>query len=156
MAFFDHFRQNRAPRKPYKALQNFESRDTALFITFCCSGSSEPTEAFCLCFRDKNGLKMAKIGIFRAIFMFLGPNSVFFLFFCCNFKLKSYNIILIKFLRNNRGSAYSIYYLQVCAKYEPSISRMVSNLAQNRHFPVEKCATFGAVRHIWRTPTKDI
>ena len=76
MTFFDQFCQNRAPRKPYKAPENLQSRDTALFIIFCCSGSSEPTEAFCLCLRVKNGLKMAKIGIFRAIFGILESKLV--------------------------------------------------------------------------------
>ena len=57
---FSHFREKRASRRPYKALQNLESRDTALFIIFCRRAPSEPTEAFCLCLRGKNGLKMAK------------------------------------------------------------------------------------------------
>ena len=68
---FSHFRKNRASRRPYKASQNLESRDTALFVVLRYRGSSEPTEAFCLCFRVKNGLKMAKIGIFEAVFVFL-------------------------------------------------------------------------------------
>ena len=68
---FSHFRKNRASRRPYKASDFLESRDTALFIIFCYRGSSEPTEAFCLCLRVKNGLKIAKIGIFEAIFVFL-------------------------------------------------------------------------------------
>ena len=68
---FSHFREKRASRRPYKALQNLESRDTALFTIFRCRGSSGLTEAFCLCFRVKNGLKIAKIGIFGVIFVFL-------------------------------------------------------------------------------------
>ena len=63
--------KNRASRKPHKALQNLESRDTALFVILRYRGSSEPTEAFCLCLRVKNGLKMAKMGIFGVIFVFL-------------------------------------------------------------------------------------
>ena len=57
---FSHFREKRASRRPYKALQNLESRGTALFAIFCYRGSSGPTEAFCLCLRTKIGLKMAK------------------------------------------------------------------------------------------------
>ena len=68
---FNHFRENRASKRPYKALQNLESRDTALFIIFCYRGAGEPTEAFCLCLGAKIGLKIAKIGIFGAIFVFL-------------------------------------------------------------------------------------
>ena len=68
---FSHSRENRASRRPYKALQNLESRDTALFAILYYRGSSEPTEAFCLCLRVKNGLKIAKIGIFEVIFVFL-------------------------------------------------------------------------------------
>ena len=70
-ASFNHFRENRASRKPYKALENLESHDTALFAIFYYRGFSELTEAFCLCLRVKNGLKMAKMGIFGVIFVFL-------------------------------------------------------------------------------------
>ena len=153
MAILTNFVKNRASRKPYKAPENLKSRDTALFIIFCCSGSSEPTEVFRLCLKAKFGLKTSKTGIFGAIFRVLGSNLCIFLFFTV---ILSRNHIYIKLLRGNRGSVRPIYYFWVCAKNEPSISRMVSILAQNRHFPVEKCATFGAVRHIWRTPTKDI
>ena len=48
-----HFREKRASRKPYKASEKLESHDTALFAIFCHRGSSEPTEAFCLCLRGK-------------------------------------------------------------------------------------------------------
>ena len=91
------------------------------------------------------------MGILGAIFVFLGSNSGTFLFFAVILTRNHIYIYitLIKILRGIRGSVYPIHYFRVCAKYEPSISRMVSNLAQNRHFPVEKCATFGAVRHIW-------
>ena len=68
---FSHFRENRASRKPYKALQNLESRDTALFTIFRCRGSGGPTETFCLCLRAKIGLKASKMGIFGVIFVFL-------------------------------------------------------------------------------------
>ena len=68
---FIHFRKNRAPRKPYKAPENLEGRDTALFIIFCYRGSSEPTKAFCLCLGVKIGFGKAKIGIFGVIFVFL-------------------------------------------------------------------------------------
>ena len=65
------FRQNRASRRPYKALENLESRDTALFAILRYRGSSELTDAFCLCLWVENGLKMAKMGIFGVIFVFL-------------------------------------------------------------------------------------
>ena len=68
---FSHFRKNRASRRPYKALQNLKSRDTALFATLYYRGSGEPTGAFCLCLRGKNGLKMAKMGIFGVILALL-------------------------------------------------------------------------------------
>ena len=81
MAFFDHFRQNRASRKHYEASDFFESRDTALFIILRHRGSGELTEAFCLCLRAKFGLKTSKTGIFGAIFRVLGSNLCIFLFF---------------------------------------------------------------------------
>ena len=88
--FLTNFVKNRASRKPYKALENLKSRDTALFTIFRYRGSSEPTEAFCLCLRAKFGLKTSKTGIFGAIFRVLGSNLCIFLFFYCNFKPKSY------------------------------------------------------------------
>ena len=63
-----YFGKNRASRKPYKAPENLESRDTALFIIFYYRGSSEPTEAFCLCLKVKISSRMAKMSILRAIF----------------------------------------------------------------------------------------
>ena len=68
---FGHFRENRASRRPYKAHENLESRDTALFVIFCRRAPSEPTEVFCLCLRAKFGLKTSKMGSFGAIFVFL-------------------------------------------------------------------------------------
>ena len=65
-----HFRENRASRSPYKASEKLESHDTALFAIFYYRGFSELTGAFCLCLRVKNGLKMAKMGIFGAILVF--------------------------------------------------------------------------------------
>ena len=65
-ASFNHFRENRASRKPYKALENLESHDTALFAIFYYRGFSVLTGAFCLCGRVKYGLKMAKLGLFGA------------------------------------------------------------------------------------------
>ena len=70
MAKIDHFRQNQASRKPYKAPENSESRDTALFTILRYRGSSEPTEAFCLCLMAKIGLKMTKMGILGATLVF--------------------------------------------------------------------------------------
>lgn len=70
MAKIDHFRQNQASRKPYKAPENSESRDTALFTILRYRGSSEPTEAFGLCLRVKNGSRGAKKGIFGVILAF--------------------------------------------------------------------------------------
>ena len=64
---FSHFREKRASRRPYKALQNLESCDTALFAILYYRGSGEPTEAFCLCLGAKIGLKVAKMGILGAI-----------------------------------------------------------------------------------------
>ena len=99
---------------------------------------------------------MAKRGIFGAIFMFLGSNSDTFLFFAVILSRNHIYYIDKKYFEVI-GVAYTLHIISECApKNEPSISRMVSNLAQNRHFPVEKCATFGAVHHIWRTLTKDI
>ena len=121
MAFFSRFRQNRAPRRPYKAPQNLKSRGTALFITFCHRGSSEPTEAFCLWFRAKFGLKTSKNGHFGAIFRVLGSNSDIFLFFTV---ILSQNHMLIKLLLNNSKSIYSICYSQGWPIYEPSISHL--------------------------------
>ena len=69
---FSHFRENRASRRPYKALQNLESRDTALFAILYYRGSGEPTKAFCLCLGVKIGFGKAKMGIFRAIFCAFG------------------------------------------------------------------------------------
>ena len=53
---FNYFRENRASRRPYKAPDFLKSRGTALFAIFRCRGSSELTEAFCLCLRFRNGL----------------------------------------------------------------------------------------------------
>ena len=64
MAKIDYFRQNQASRKPYKAPENSESRDTALFTILRYRGSSELTEAFCSWFRAKFGLKTSKNGHF--------------------------------------------------------------------------------------------
>ena len=68
---FSHFREKRASRRPYKALQNLESRDMALFAILYYRSSSEPTKAFCLCLRGKIDLKASKMGIFGVIFVFL-------------------------------------------------------------------------------------
>ena len=68
---FSHFREKRASRRPYKTPENLESRDMALFVIFCYRGPSEPTEAFYLCLGAKIGLKIAKMGIFEVIFVFL-------------------------------------------------------------------------------------
>ena len=73
-ANFSHFREKRASRRPYKALENLESRDTALFIILRYRGSSEPTEAFCLCLRVKISLNIAKMGVFGVILMILKQN----------------------------------------------------------------------------------
>ena len=89
MAIFDQFRQNRASRKPYKAPEILESHDTALFTILYYRGSSEPTEAFCLCLRVKNGLKTSKMGIFEAILVFLGLNLAFF-----RFKFRRFSVLL--------------------------------------------------------------
>ena len=112
MAIFDQFCQNRASRKPYKALQNLESRDTALFTTFRCRGSGEPTEAFCLCLRAKFGLKTSKTGIFGAIFRVLGSNLCIFLFFTV---ILSRNHIYIYNYFDVIGVAYALYIISECA-----------------------------------------
>ena len=81
MAILTNFVKNRASRKPYKAPENSESRDTALFTAFRCRGSGELTETFHLCLRAKFGLKTSKTGIFGVIFRVLGSNLCIFLFF---------------------------------------------------------------------------
>ena len=70
-SFLAILEKNRASRRPYKAPDFLKSRGTALFAIFRCRGSSEPTEAFCLCLMAKIGLKMAKIGILGTIFVLL-------------------------------------------------------------------------------------
>ena len=65
------FREKQASRKPYKASENLKSRDTALFAILYYRGSGELTEAFCLCFKVKIGLKMAKISILGPFLVFL-------------------------------------------------------------------------------------
>ena len=69
--------KKRASRKPYKASDFLESRDTALFVISRYRGSSEPTEAFCLCLRGKIDSKMVKMGILGVILYFWGEISHF-------------------------------------------------------------------------------
>ena len=96
-----YFSENRASRRPYKAPDFLKSRGTALFIIFYYRSPSEPTEAFGLCLRVKNGSRRAKMGIFGAILVFLGKFWCFF----CNFE----DIFCIKKALFSLYTIYIIY-----------------------------------------------